>query len=353
MRKISTIGAALVTGSTLFFAGCGGGGGGSASVGTAQYVDSAVEGVSYRCGGESGTTGQDGTFHFERGKGCTFTLGNITLRTLEANALVDGGVILETDPAVGALLQSLDADGDPDNGIQIRGEVVKTLEKEGVLQLPKNDEALSAIIEKVRAKHPGLKIKPVSFTEAAGHINKTYARYANSDKSHDIRLTDENAFNQYATGPVLYSIPVLAKELPLSQYGLKPLTDSEFENLSDEQKYKVAIKLYGSLFYGIDFDRFGQTVLSGRFIRDTWELFNRENTPAQIAAVEAKVAEYYHDDGYYNPYKLMGQMLARLYEMEPGKAYVNRWAAYVLTQTILFSPAYELDTVYTVDSVDV
>ncbi|WP_456451246.1 hypothetical protein, partial [Hydrogenimonas sp.] len=41
------------------------------------------------------------------------------------------------------------------------------------------------------------------------------------------------------------------------------------------------------------------------------------------------------------------------YEMEPGKAYVNRWAAYVLTQTILFSPAYELDTVYTVDSVDV
>lgn len=47
--------------------GCGGSST-TASIGTGTYVDSAVEGVTYSCGTQSGVTDKNGTFHFEKVK---------------------------------------------------------------------------------------------------------------------------------------------------------------------------------------------------------------------------------------------------------------------------------------------
>ena len=150
---------------------------------------------------------------------------------------------------------------------------------------------------------------------------------------------------------VLYNIPVQAKEISYSQYKLPPLSDQEFNNLSEKDKYSVATKLYATLFYGVDYETLKQAVESGSFISDTRALFDRENSESEIAAVEEKM-EYYNKYGWGDT-KIASTMLARMYEFQPGRAYLNRWAAYVLSQTILFSPAYELDTVYTVDAIDV
>ncbi|WP_300364729.1 hypothetical protein [Hydrogenimonas sp.] len=350
-RHIFSIQHAMIAMAGVFMIGCGGGGSSSTTAsGKAYYIDAAVSGVTYRCGGLSGTTDSEGAFHFEVGKECSFKLGNIALRTLKATELAEGAVIIESNPKVAALLQSCDADGDPSNGIEIKQEVVDVLNQNGIVDVPDNEDDLEEVIADIKDKLPSLEITPVSYAEAEAHLQETYAKYIDIGKGHDIRLTDENAFNQYASGPVLYNIPVMGEELDYDQYGLAPLTDSEFNALSQDEKYEVALKLYGTFFYGADYEQFTEAVNSGRFISETRALFDRDNSKSDIAAIEEKLYDY---SGGWGDHKLVAKMLGRIYFLEPGRAYLNRWAAYVLSQTILFSPAYELDTVYTVDAIDV
>lgn len=94
-------------------------GGDTSSTGTGSYVDDAVQGVSYSSGSQSGETNSSGGFVYDVGSSVTFTLGGITLRTVSSSDLVDGGTVVETNSTVGAFLQSLDEDGNPDNGIVI------------------------------------------------------------------------------------------------------------------------------------------------------------------------------------------------------------------------------------------
>ncbi|GAA3928632.1 PKD domain-containing protein [Litoribacillus peritrichatus] len=116
---------------------CGGGGGGGSSDGgdqpaavqTGQLIDSAIEGVAYQTGSLSGFTNTEGQFQYRAGERITFSIGGIQL-----NAGVEpvaGGILtpveLTSSDAPGEakainlmqLLQSLDDDGNPDNGIKI------------------------------------------------------------------------------------------------------------------------------------------------------------------------------------------------------------------------------------------
>ncbi|RRS31121.1 MAG: hypothetical protein P794_04750 [Epsilonproteobacteria bacterium (ex Lamellibrachia satsuma)] len=147
----------------------------------------------------------------------------------------------------------------------------------------------------------------------------------------------------------LYGITIDAKPLDYTQYGLPPLTDSEFNALSLDDQYKVAVKLYATLFYGSSFDELNTSIHSGLFISQTQEKFDQENDPAELASVEDHLLNYKG----WGTGEIMAPMIARLFHLSPGKEYLNRWAAYILTQTILFSPAYELDTVYNTDAVTV
>ena len=98
MNKILFFG--LVVGAMISLVGCGGGSSDTTdsvgtnptpvATGTAYYVDSAVSGVNYKCGSQEGITGADGEFTFEVGASCTFYLGDIELRGVEAELLVDG-----------------------------------------------------------------------------------------------------------------------------------------------------------------------------------------------------------------------------------------------------------------------
>lgn len=118
---------------------CGGGGGGSttpvapgASTGTATttgsatgiLTDAAIQGVSYTTSsGVTGVTGANGSYSYNAGDTVTFKLGAVTLGTVTAN-----GIISPIDLAAGdankyknllVLVQSLDSDGAPNNGITI------------------------------------------------------------------------------------------------------------------------------------------------------------------------------------------------------------------------------------------
>ena len=117
----------------VFLAACGGGGG-SAPAATSPpppppppvtsagvFLDSAVEGLTYQSGSNSpGTTDANGMFTYTVGETLTFSVGGVELGTLPDGAPVisplDFGAAAEN---IARFLQTLDADGDPSNGIDL------------------------------------------------------------------------------------------------------------------------------------------------------------------------------------------------------------------------------------------
>ncbi|MEZ4524690.1 MAG: hypothetical protein R2941_02060 [Desulfobacterales bacterium] len=116
---------------TVLFAGCGGGGDSEPVVSEGRFVDSPVAGLEYKTESRSGITDSDGKFSYLDGEMISFTIGDIYLgKTLAKPVitpldLVDGAAD-ETDASVTNIcrfLQTLDDDGNPDNGIVINESV--------------------------------------------------------------------------------------------------------------------------------------------------------------------------------------------------------------------------------------
>ncbi len=107
--------------------------------GIGYYVDSAVEGVQYECGDQSGVTDSNGTFTFEEGERCVFKLEGIVLRQVNAVDLKNKMILLEDNIDNARLLQSLDNDGDADNGIEISQEILDGLIASDLTAVPIGD----------------------------------------------------------------------------------------------------------------------------------------------------------------------------------------------------------------------
>jgi hypothetical protein len=124
--------------------GCSGGGSGSdtsaaSSVGAASlvegvFVDSPVEGLGYMTETHAGITDAEGRFTCFEGETITFMIGDVMLGQAMAGEVITPMDFLDksempfdvTHPMVtnmGRFLQSLDSDGDPENGITISPEV--------------------------------------------------------------------------------------------------------------------------------------------------------------------------------------------------------------------------------------
>jgi len=107
--------------------------------GTGYYVDSAIEGVQYECGDQNGLTDSNGTFTFEEGKRCVFKLEGVLLRQVDAVDLENKMILLEDNINNARLLQSLDNDGDADNGIEISQEILDGLSASDLTAVPIGD----------------------------------------------------------------------------------------------------------------------------------------------------------------------------------------------------------------------
>ena len=122
------------------FSGCSGGGGTSTtatSPSTGFFVDSAVEGLTYK-GTQSGITGSDGSYSFigtdrvEFLLGDSLSLGSLVPKTTEVSVLdfFDGSKTVADQEVINllVLIQSLDSDGNVSNGITILPATITTLE---------------------------------------------------------------------------------------------------------------------------------------------------------------------------------------------------------------------------------
>lgn len=117
---------------------CGGSSGGSSSSNTpvepvsppptftGQFVDSPVQGLNYQTVSQSGMTNENGEFIYQNNETISFSIGGIAFPEIAAQSLITPMTVFSTEDIEAVevvnmirLLQSLDVDGQPDNGIEI------------------------------------------------------------------------------------------------------------------------------------------------------------------------------------------------------------------------------------------
>lgn len=189
LRKLNFLVIALL--STIFLAGCDGGGGGNSSgaapvVSQGQFIDSAVEGLGYVSGAQSGVTDANGMFLFEQGGQVKFMIGDVVIGQATAKSLMTPvdlvpGAIDETHETVAniaRLLQTLDDDGNPDNGIRI-GQLVRGLAtgQSVDFDIPETDFEDNGAVQILVAELTGVTTAGarslVSGTDARSHLRET------------------------------------------------------------------------------------------------------------------------------------------------------------------------------------
>jgi len=132
-----------------------------------------------------------------------------------------------------------------------------------------------------------------------------------------------------------------------SDYTLNQLDDSKFNMLTHTQKLQVANTLLSTLFFGYQQKELEEKINSGHFISGIQSAMEEETTD------KAWLESYILDEDIFTQYSRWAEpqainILSRFYAMENLDNYfLKNWIAYILTQTIMFSPAYELESTHT------
>lgn len=139
------------------------GGGGSESPKTGVFVDSPVAGMSYSGNrGSAGVTSAQGEFSYLEGETITFRIGGITLGSAIGGATVTPASLEATPGQLGdhatrvlRVLQTLDSDGNPGNGITVasaaRTAITKTVDLRNASELE--------MLDAVRQAKPGVNLE--------------------------------------------------------------------------------------------------------------------------------------------------------------------------------------------------
>nr|WP_315202950.1 hypothetical protein [uncultured Albidiferax sp.] len=149
---------------------CGGGGGGSspsASALTGQFIDAAVANVDYETSsGLRGSTDANGSYRYNPGDTVTFRIGGLNLGSGPASGtvtpldLVHGATSVNNAEVVKILqvLQTLDSDNDPGNGISIAAAVRSAIGTSG-RNLKDITDLNTAVVNLVQTALPGRTLK--------------------------------------------------------------------------------------------------------------------------------------------------------------------------------------------------
>ncbi len=164
-----------------------------------------------------------------------------------------------------------------------------------------------------------------------------------STNNTDTASNDSQSISTYE-GLVLY-----AKNLPVSSYKLKPMDDASFNALSSAEQKKVADKLLSTLYFGMPEEKMQEMLASQTFISTIEKQIQQSSN--DLSAVEERLNDNgsEEEEFYFSTYPSgtaeVAKILARFYALKDlDKNYIDYWSAYILTSTIMFSPAYELDS---------
>jgi len=138
---------------------------------------------------ESATTGTDGSFTFQNGQTCTFSVAGVVLREVDTTGLADKAIILEDNLDVARFLQTLDNDDNPANGIQIDPAVSASMASDGLLSngaIPTTDEELTNLVTQLQESVETYKGQVVTTEEAQSHLADTQALVESMDGIMDV-----------------------------------------------------------------------------------------------------------------------------------------------------------------------
>lgn len=152
-----------------------------------QFVDSAVSGLFYKTGSQEGFTDHNGYFDYLPEETVSFAIGNIQLGSAEASSIVtpldlspsiDDGL---NDAAVNILrlLQTLDEDGDPSNGISISESthIAATRVESGAINVNVDIEAFESNPNLVQFIGQATNVSDlVEYQRAVAHFQETRAQ---------------------------------------------------------------------------------------------------------------------------------------------------------------------------------
>lgn len=146
------------------------------------------------------------------------------------------------------------------------------------------------------------------------------------------------------------------REVKESQH-YEGLDSQAYNALSDENKYKVANKLTAALYKGVPVDEFFDVTKGTdklkllprkggkNYLQEVQDQLNTplsEVDPGYLKSLaENSLADKYRFDGNEMPLQVP---MAVLYDYPMSKEFFTHWMAYRLMQTIMFSPAEEIDS---------
>jgi len=174
------------------------------------FVDSAVAGISYSCGGVTGVTDANGVFGVcPAGASATFSVGNVVLGTVAPTSdniftpqdivgVPRGTSDNEEVNLMASLLLSLDSDGDPTNGVSITPEIVAAFEVAVPTSTPMSAMTEATIATAVTATSdelPTVTLAVVPVAEASTHLIETAAAIEVGDIKAPIQPTIDMSTN--------------------------------------------------------------------------------------------------------------------------------------------------------------
>lgn len=150
-----------------------------------KFIDGPVSGVTWTCGTSYGVTDADGVFgECEVGAIVTFSIGNVLLGAVEQTADniftpqdIVGVPRTETNNAavqdMAVLILSLDADGDPDNGVEITPTAIRSLNQQvntvrSIADIPDVTTVATAVVGNLADTQPDMQV--MSEEQASVHL---------------------------------------------------------------------------------------------------------------------------------------------------------------------------------------
>jgi len=136
----------------------------SSNTGTGYYEDGAIVGVDYKCGNQTGVTGDNGVFVFDINKSCTFSIGDVTLETKPSSLFTSKNKVSVrvSDDKVKEILAFLDIDGNLNNGFKIDTDAAKEALKEA--NITKIDSNITNKLSNIANKYEN-KLKEKGYTK--------------------------------------------------------------------------------------------------------------------------------------------------------------------------------------------
>ncbi|MBF0289813.1 MAG: hypothetical protein HQM14_18520 [SAR324 cluster bacterium] len=205
---------------------------------TGIFVDAAVDGITYTGSGASGITDSNGTFKYKSGTSVTFSIGGITLGTATGQSLITPLEAVGTNDAGNQqvvnmlrLLQTLDDDGIPENGITITEAVRAQAANQTVdfnqttTNFDTNTTAAIASLTSVRSSGT---TALVSVSSAVSHFSSTVSSLGISISSSpvDISLSASSVIENQASGNTVGSLNSADADGETQTYSLVSSTGS-------------------------------------------------------------------------------------------------------------------------------